>query len=368
MNIRLIHISYLFSILTAASFMQSCTNSDQASSQINAEPVVVTTALPQTITDRQFSISGKVESLQKAEISTRMMGYINRINVKVGDKVSKGQLLAVIESSDIQAREAQAEAMLLEAEAAQANAQKDFDRFTSLHQQKSASDKELENVKLQYLSAMAHVEAARQMRNEAVAMKTYTNITAPFAGAIAQKYADAGAIANPGMPILSIEGNNGFQITASVPESEIASLDKNHQVEVIIPSANQSFRAVISEISHSSLQSGGQYLVRVNVPASISNNILSGQYATLVMTAPISNTSENTASVRVPLASIVKNDQLTGLYTISTANTALLRWVRLGKQFGDKVEVISGLAANESFILSADSKLWNGAPVAVRAN
>lgn len=367
MNIRLKHFSYLFSMLAAASFMQSCANSDQTSTQIKAEPVAVTTALPQSITDRQFTISGKVESLQKAEISTRMMGYIIRINVKVGDKVSKGQLLAVIESSDIQARQAQAEAMLSEAEAAQANAQKDLDRFTSLHQQKSASDKELENVKLQYLSATARVEAARQMRNEAVAMKTYTNITAPFAGAVAQKYADAGAIANPGMPILSIEGDNGFQITASVPESEIASLGKNQQVEVTIPSANQSFSTVISEISHSSLQSGGQYLVRVSVPDSISN-ILSGQYATLAITAPLTNASKNTASVRVPIASIVTNDQLTGLYTISTANTALLRWVRLGKQFGDEVEVISGLAANEPFILSAAGKLWNGAPVAVRTN
>ena len=68
-------------------------------------------------------------------------------------------------------------------------------------------------------------------------------------------------------------------------------------------------------------------------------------------------------AVLVPQAAIVYKDQLTGLYTISNNNTALLRWVRLGNNYGSNVEVLSGLSKDENFILSADGKLYNGVPV-----
>jgi multidrug efflux pump subunit AcrA (membrane-fusion protein) len=70
--------------------------------------------------------------------------------------------------------------------------------------------------------------------------------------------------------------------------------------------------------------------------------------------------------VLVPLSSIERRDQLTGLYTIGTNNTALLRWVRLGKTIGNQVEVLSGLAPHEQFIVSADGKLFNGAAVKIK--
>jgi hypothetical protein len=66
------------------------------------------------------------------------------------------------------------------------------------------------------------------------------------------------------------------------------------------------------------------------------------------------------------LSSIIKKDDLTGLYTISANNTALLRWVRLGKTIGDNVEVLSGLEKNEQFIVSSEGKLYNGATVIVK--
>jgi hypothetical protein len=66
------------------------------------------------------------------------------------------------------------------------------------------------------------------------------------------------------------------------------------------------------------------------------------------------------------LSAIINRDELTGIYTVSANNTALLRWIRLGKTYGDKVEVISGLSKNEKFICSSESKLYNGAPVVVK--
>jgi len=67
----------------------------------------------------------------------------------------------------------------------------------------------------------------------------------------------------------------------------------------------------------------------------------------------------------IPLAAIINREELTGVYTVSANNTALLRWLRLGKTYGDKVEVISGLSKDEQFVLSAEGKLYNGVSVKV---
>ena len=71
-------------------------------------------------------------------------------------------------------------------------------------------------------------------------------------------------------------------------------------------------------------------------------------------------------SVNVPKSALVENGQLTGIYTVSSNNTALLRWVKTGKVMGDQVEILSGLTAKEPYIVSANGKLFNGAKVTTK--
>ena len=70
--------------------------------------------------------------------------------------------------------------------------------------------------------------------------------------------------------------------------------------------------------------------------------------------------------VLIPTDAIVTNGQLSGVYTVSQTNTALLRWLRLGRTFGNQVEVLSGLNSNEAYIISADGKLYNGLKISVQ--
>ena len=70
--------------------------------------------------------------------------------------------------------------------------------------------------------------------------------------------------------------------------------------------------------------------------------------------------------VFVPTTAIIENGGLKGVYTVSKQNTALLRWLRLGKTYGDKVEVLSGLNSEEPYIVSAEGKLFNGVKVTLK--
>jgi hypothetical protein len=91
--------------------------------------------------------------------------------------------------------------------------------------------------------------------------------------------------------------------------------------------------------------------------------ILSGMFTTVQF--PIERKAK-TALVLIPTEAIVTNGQLSGIYTVSESNTAILRWLRLGRTFGNQVEVLSGLNADEAYIVSAEGKLFNGAKISVQ--
>jgi RND family efflux transporter MFP subunit len=361
---------YIYSIgitvLVPVSIFTGACSSDHAGTEVKkANPVPVTIGIAETTVDSNIHVSGYIEAGETAEISTRVMGFITGIHVKPGDIVKQGQLLATISNQDIQARRAQAKAMVTEAEAALNDAQKDYERYTELHQLQSVSTREFENATLRYTSVKAKAEAAQQMQYEAEAMLDYTNLKAPFHGVVVQKNMDAGTMAHPGQPILILEQSALHRVSASVPEVYIPRVRKGMPVDVIVKSTGQSIQGTISEVSPSSRFSGGQYLLKIDIPNSTHYTLYSGMNVNVVIA-----TDEHLAThehiVTVPAAAIFSKDQLTGIYTLGSKNTALLRWVRVGRTIGNRVEILAGITAGEKFILAGDERLYNGVPVAIQ--
>lgn len=347
--------------------MVSCSSKDEMTADDKILPVAVTVSKPSGTIEGGVHASGHLEAVETASISTKVMGYITSLNVKVGDQVRPGQVLATINSDDITARRAQSDALVSEAEAHMNSASKDYERFKKLYEQLSASAKEFDDVTLRYNSAKARLEAAKQMRNEVQALMSYTMLTAPFGGIVSQKLADVGSMATPGMPVLVVERTGSLQVNASIPESRIARVKLNDKVRVNIKSMGTEFDGAVVAINRSSQFSGGQYMIKISVPDGDRQNMYAGMYVNVFIATETSGLTDARGHVvLVPRASIVNKDQLKGLYTVSTVNTALLRWVRLGRIFGDDVEVVSGLNKSEHFILQADGRLYNGAPVTIK--
>lgn len=356
-------------VIVMSSAISSCSSKNKGpkEAQTTISPVAVTVASAGTKNTDGISVSGRLEATETANISTRVMGNMVKLHVKVGDQVQAGQVLATINNQDMNARRAQAEAMIAEAEANLQSAQKDYNRFTALFNQQSASEKELDNVTLQYNAAKARVEAARQMRNEVTAMMNYTTLVAPFAGTIIQKHAESGTLVSPGMPVLTIEKKASYQVTAAIPETEISKIKLRDQARLYVKSTDRTFYGSVTEINPSSQFSGGQYIVKISVPEKENQGLYSGMYVN-VFIEKAGDTQNHTEhnKILVPQSAIIYKDQLEGLYTVSNTGTALLRWVRLGKVYGEDIEVLSGLNPTEQFILHAEEKLYNGVPVTVK--
>ncbi|PID70942.1 MAG: efflux transporter periplasmic adaptor subunit [Flavobacteriales bacterium] len=352
-------ISYLTILFLTTVLFYSCGSDKPEKTAIDTSAIKVTLdSVVNTDISTFLSVSGRVEAVNSANLSTRIMGTVNKVNVKIGDKVRKGQLLLSINSADMSAQLAQVNAKITEAEAAFENAKKDYERYTSLFSEESASQKELDDITAHYNMAKARLTAAKQMKNEVNAQFSYANIKAPFNGVVVNKFVKAGDIANPGMPLLEIESPGEFQVVAMVPESEIATIKAKTNVKVVLKSLDTTITGKVSEVSTSAKNTGGQYLVKVALDKTDAN-LFSGMFVTVQF--PENN--NNNALVLLPESAIIKQGQLTGIYTVSSQNTAILRWIQLGRNYGEKVQVLSGLEFNEPFILSAEGKLYNGVKI-----
>jgi len=330
--------------------------------------IAIVTARPSQGNSDGVTSSGQVEAVNTASISTRLMGTITRIYAKVGDKVRKGQLLAAISSEEIVARTAQADAQIAGAQAELENAQKDFDRYHTLFSKQSATASELDNATLRLSAARSRLESARQMRKEIDASAIYAHLTAPFAGIVTQKLLDEGSLATPGTPIMILEQNNLLRVNTTIAESDISRIKAGDKAALEIKSTGLKVVGSVAQISVSSIATGGQYQVKIDIPKNVLDSLYAGMYVNVFIPVKTSPGRETPAysvnqTVLVPASALVEKDQLTGIYTVSNTHTALLRWVRTGKKVGDKMEILSGLNADEPFIASSSGKLYNGVSV-----
>lgn len=349
--------------LATVTLLASCGSEDKKAVADNRPAIGVTVNQVSANGNSPFlAVSGKIKAENSATLSTRTMGYINNVLVNVGDNVKKGQLLVAINNTDLQAKKAQVNAGITEATVAFNNAEKDYKRFKSLFENNSASQKELDDMTARYEMAKARLEAAKQMENEVNAQFTYTNITAPFSGVVTSKMVEKGDMANPGQPLITVEAPGSYEVIAMVPETEISAIKKGTEATVLVKSINETLKGKVTEVSTSASQTGGQYLVKV-VLEQTDANILSGMFTTVQF--PVERKAK-TAMVLIPKEAVITNGQLSGVYTVSQSNTAILRWLRLGRTFGDQVEVLSGLSADESYIVSAEGKLYNGAKISIQ--
>ncbi|TYQ00071.1 RND family efflux transporter MFP subunit [Tenacibaculum adriaticum] len=355
---------YTIALVSLSLLVTSCGSDDKKVTTDNSTPIAVKVKAVQADGNNPFvTASGKIQAENSADLSTRMMGFVNKVYVNVGDKVSKGQLLMSINNADLQAKRAQVNAGITEATAAYNNAEKDYNRFKSLFAEKSASQKEMDDMTAHFEMAKARLEAANQMKNEVNAQFKYANITAPFNGVVTSKNIEAGDMANPGMPLISVEAPGKFEVMAMVPESEISQIKKGTEVSVVVKSINETLKGKVTEVSTSAKNTGGQFLVKVALDKTDAK-ILSGMFTTVQF--PVAKKATASTMILIPTSAIVEKGQLTGVYTVSQSNTAVLRWLRLGRTFGDNVEVLSGLSAKESYIVSAEGKLYNGAKISIK--
>jgi RND family efflux transporter MFP subunit len=285
------------------------------------------------------------EPFAQATVSTKLMGTVTAVLVKEGDRVAAGQPLVRIDARDLDARRQQVQAGIASAEAMHHEAELMAARMRALYADSAAPKAQLDAAEAGLARARAGVSAARAGEAEIDAMSGYAVVRAPFAGMVTQRFVDRGAFAAPGAPLVTVQDNSSLRIAATVaPEvaagvkrgatvmATVEGVEATALVEGVVPTAGGSLYTINAIVKNreGALLAGGASRLRVG-------------------------TGERLVRL-VPSSSVRREGDLTGV-TVRSGGVTTTRWIRTGAQFGDRVEVLAGLAVGDTvFVPNATAK------------
>lgn len=290
------------------------------------------------------------------------MGQITRINVEEGDFAEQGDRLLHIKDDNLKARKEQVDAQLSQARANLENTEKNYNRIQNLYKNGSATQKEYDDMKTRLESAKSSVKSLEGKRREIEDMLSYTTIRAPIDGYIVRKLVEQGDMASPGKPLLTIENIRTLEIKATIPESQVNLVKVGDSLRIKVPAADRlRLKGRITSINPSGNRGSRQFSVKaVFRETGPEQRIKPGMYAELWMSQPTD------PAITVHKKALIERGQLTGLYTLNSNREAVLRWVRTGYQSGDRIEILSGIAEGESYIISPDGRIAEGQKVEIQ--
>lgn len=329
-----------------------------------AVPVRTVVVEPQSLS-WQSSYAGTVQPIESVRLSTKLMGWVDKIYFREGAAVQKGQLLIQIRSEDLLAKQEQAKAAISEASAYLNNVQANYERTKSLYDSKAATQKEMDDIETALSSAKARQQTAENMKAEVTEMIRYTTLRAPFDGIVARKMIEEGDLANPGQPIMEFENTNQVKIIAKVPETSVHDLQVGMPVHVRIRASStaansKDIKGEIKRIVPAADPMSRQFDIHVLMDNS-DGQIKSGMFARVF----VGDQGEQT--MLVPATAILKRGQLHGVFIVKPDNSAQLRWIRTGVSSGDMIEILSGINPGERIVTEGFDQLSDGQPVEVRS-
>ncbi len=330
---------------------------------------------------------GRVRSKVQVTLAAKMPGYVKEVPVQIGDEVKKGQLLVLVDDTDVKARikalyeqKSAAKGELSAIEAKYEYAKINFDRFSRLFKEESATKDELDRARTQYLALKnqtsairARIKAIDAQIKEARNQLSYLAIKAPIDGWIADRKVDPGTYVNPGVPLVKLDGKGaGFWFESQIDDVLIDNIRPKESVIVSIPALGMIKKTQVVHVQRSSHPATNTFVLLADMDEPTLKSGLFGRVYVEV---------GKTTAIVLPRDVIVMRAGINGVYVVDENRMVHWRIVRLGKKWLKTstgflpvlqdipprqkdnrlfVTVLSGLSAGEEIISSNLSQAREG--------
>jgi len=315
-----------------------------------------------------YETSGTVKAKTISSVSSSVMGTVTSIKVREGDSVDEGDLLLTIDDRDMIQKVRAAEEQYKEATKALEAAKQNkslmritHERYKGLHDEMAISNQEMDEIDtkkkiadIEYERALAMAKAAEASLLEAKVNHEFTKIKAPVSGVITEKKVEVGSMAVPGIPLFTVEDNSSFKLELNVDESLSEKLKTGFPVEVRIDSIGKEISGQIYEIVPSVDPLSRTFLVKVEIK---DPSLKTGLYGRALLPKGEKKT------ILVTRTAIVERGQLIGVYAVDDNGIITYRLVRTGKEYGENVEVLSGLKGGERIVVDGIERVIDGGVV-----
>lgn len=297
-----------------------------------------------------LSIEGQIEPLRQATVAAQLGGNVLALLVKAGDAVKAGQPIARIDERDAATGVLRMDAALAQAQAQAQNARTALERTRELRAKGFVSQAALDTVLTQDKAAQAGVQEAQAARAQAQLARSFAVVGAPFAGVVLATHLEAGDLASPGRPIVTLYSPGAMRATAQVPLSQAPAARRAARIEIELANGQRVAPAAHTELAGADPVS--QTIEwRLDLPAAALPGLLPGQVARVhFIGAAAPGTA---ATLRVPADAVLRRGELAAVYVAQGEGFAL-RAVRLGADRGrEGVEVLAGLKPGDRIAAQA---------------
>lgn len=314
-----------------------------AGSEIEAMQVTTSTLRP------DLAYEGVVEAVKQTVLAAQVAGAIVHLDVKAGDRVKAGQLLARIDARAAEHSLAASRALARSAEVGQELAAKDFERQRQLFEKGFISRAAFERADTEYRAARAQSSSQIALADGARTQTAFHLIRAPYAGIVSDVSVMLGDMAMPGKPLITLFDPSLMRVVVSLPQSAVRSLREAGEVRIAI-SEGPTEKQILTPISFQVLPSidpgTHKAQLRLGLPEG-TPGLVPGQF----VRATLRGEPGLATTITVPVRSLVQRAEMTGVYVIDANGRPRLRQVRLGVAVGDRVEVLAGLSDGERIAL-----------------
>ena len=322
----------------------------------------VKTALPQTATAGQtLSLPGTLQGFVLSPISARASGYLKRWTRDIGSHVQKGELLAEIETPEIDQQLSQAIAARQQAASGLELAKSTVARWENLRKKDVVSQQDLEERRGGLAQATANLAAADANVQRLRQTEGFKRIVAPFAGVVTRRNVDVGDLIDAGgsRPLFLLAQTDPLRVYINVPQA-YAQLVKTGQPVVVTQAElrGQRFNGEVARTSGAIDTATRMMQVEVALP-NREGLLLPGAYVQVSLPLAASR------ALSVPANALLFRAEGTRVATVDAEGRVRLRTITVGRNYGETVEVLDGITANDRLILNPSDSLAEGDVVAV---
>ncbi|MDH5255082.1 MAG: efflux RND transporter periplasmic adaptor subunit [Gammaproteobacteria bacterium] len=304
-------------------------------------------------------LDGAIEAVNQATVSAQTSGRVAEIFHDVNDFVPAGAILMKLRSTEQRAGLQQAEAARVEATAREAEAQTRYARIRDMYERKVVAKAQLDQVVAERDAAVARLAAARAAVESAREGVAYTEVRAPYAGIVTARLVRVGESVSPGTPLMSGLSLEKLRVNVDIPQTLVEQVRRLRKAAVYVD--GRRIEATQVTIFPEADPATNTFRTRVDLPANAAD-LYPGMFVKVGFV-----TGEN-SRLLVPRSAIVARSEVTAVYVVGGDGRLGLRQVRTGGAFGDRLEILAGLAAGERVVLDPVAALRSITAPAARDN
>ena len=311
-----------------------------------------------------LQLPGRIEAYARAPIYARVSGYLKTWKYDIGAQVKAGDLLAEIETPDLDQQLLQARADLASAQANAALAQTTAKRWNAMLGSDSVSKQEVDEKTGDFTAKQAMVKAAQANVDRIVAMKGFTRIVAPFDGTVTARETDVGQLINAGagggQELFVVSDTKKLRVYVSVPQNYVPSVPPGTKATLNVPEhADKTYAATVESSAQSVAAASGTTLMQLSVDNS-AGELMPGSYASVRL-----DMAGKTNALSVPASALIFAAKGLAVATVGSDNRVILKTVTIARDLGRIIEIGSGLAATDRVIENPPDGIANGAEVRI---